>query len=70
MRHVRNVKYKKRDENNNIRDETDNYNNNYSDDYERENCRKTQAEKGANRPMALSPALRELAWRQASVDTL
>ena len=34
MRHVRNVKYKKRDENNNIRDETDNYNNNYSDDYE------------------------------------
>ena len=34
MRHVRNVKYKKRDENNNIRDENDNYNNNYSDDYE------------------------------------
>ena len=46
MRHVRNVKYKKRDENNNIRDETDNYNNNHSDDYERENGTKLRP----NRP--------------------
>ena len=45
MRHVRNVKYKKRDENNNIRDETDNYNNNYSDDYERENGTKLRPKK-------------------------
>ena len=58
MRHVRNVKYKKRDENNNIRDETDNYNNNYSDDYERENSTNS-GRTGANRPMALNPALRK-----------
>ena len=62
MRHVRNVKYKKRDEN--IRDETDNYNNNYSDDFEHENgtnsCRT-----GANRPMALNPSLRKPAQPHA-----
>ena len=52
MRHVPNVKYKKRDENNNIRDENDNYNNNYSDDYERENSTNS-GRTGANRPMAL-----------------
>ena len=57
MRHVRNVKYKKRDENNNIRDETDNYNNNYSDDYERENGTKLRPKKARIGPWLLAPPL-------------